>query len=99
MELEIKWNELFEIILYNGKCIKYVIEIICMFEDFYGLKFLFCNINIVEDFLKSLLEIDCILKSGFYEVCFESKILFDELEIIRDKIEGVIKNVKVIFNI
>lgn len=70
-----------------------------MFEDFYRLEFMFCNINIVEDFLKSLLEIDCILKSGIYEVYFGRKILFDKLEIIKDKIEGVINNVKVIFNI
>lgn len=70
-----------------------------MFEDFYRLKFMFCNINIVEDFLKCLLEIDCILKSVIYEVYFGSKIIFDKLKIIKDKIEGVINNVKVIFNI
>lgn len=99
MEPEIKWNEPFEITLYNGKRIKYVIEITCMPEDFYGLKFLFCNTNTVEDLSKSLLEIDCTLKSGFHEVCLGSKIFLDESEIIRDKIEGVIKNVKATSNI
>lgn len=60
---------------------------------------MFCNAIIIEDFFKSLFEIDCNLKIGMNEVVFGSKILGGKLEIIRDKIEGVINNVKVIFNI
>lgn len=60
---------------------------------------MFCNVIIIEDFFKSFLEIDCNLKNGINEVFFGSKFLGNELEIIKDKIEGVINNVKVIFNI
>lgn len=99
MKQETKGNEPFEIILYNGKRIKYVIQITCMPEDFYRLKFMFCNTNTVEDLSKSLLEIDCTLKSGTYEVHLGRKILSDKSEIIKDKIEGVINNVKATSNI
>lgn len=94
MEQEIKGNEPIEIALYHGKRIKYVIQIRCMAEDFYRLKFMFCNANTFEDLSKSLLEIDCTLKSGTNEVHLGSKIFLDKSEIIRDKIEGVINNVK-----
>lgn len=99
MEQKIKRNETFEITLYHGKRIKYVIQITCMPEDFYRLKFLFCNTNTVEDLSKSLLEIDCTLKNGTNEVRLGSKIFLDKSEIIRDKIEGVINNVKATSNI
>lgn len=99
MEQEMKGNEPFEITLYHGKRIKYVIQITCMPEDFYRLKFMFCNTNTVEDLSKSLLEIDCTLKSGTIEVFLGSKILRDKSENIRDKIEGVINNVKTNSNI
>lgn len=51
---------------------------------------MFCNVIIIEDFFKSFLEIDCNLKIGINEVVFGSIILGSKLDIIRDKIEGVI---------
>lgn len=99
MEQEIKGNEPFEISLYYGKRIIYVIQITCMPEDFYRLKFMFCNTNTVEDLSKCLSEIDCTLKSVIYEVHLGSKIIFDKSKIIKDKIEGVINNVKATSNI
>lgn len=99
MEQETKWIEPFELSLYEGSRMKYVIQITCIPKDFYRLKFMFCNTITTEYLSKSLLELDCNLKSGTNEVLLGSKILGDKSEIIRDKIEGVISNVKATSNI
>lgn len=90
MEQETKGIEPFEISLYDGNRIRYVIQITCIPKDFYRLKFMFCNAITTEDLSKSFLEIDCNLKIGTNEVVLGSTILGSKSDIIRDKIEGVI---------
>lgn len=99
MEQETKRIEPFEISLYDGNRIRYVVQIACIPKDFYRLKFMFCNAITTEYLSKSLFEIDCNLKIGTNEVVLGSKILGGKSEIIRDKIEGVINNVKATSNI
>lgn len=99
VEQETKGIEPFEIPLYDGNRIRYVVQITCIPKDFYRLKFMFCNAITTEDLSKSFLEIDCNLKNGTNEVLLGSKLLGNESEIIKDKIEGVINNVKAISNI
>lgn len=94
-------SENFEISLYNpsGKSIKYIIQITCKHDNFYKLKFIFNNRDMIRNLANMLLEMNYTLKPGTQEIYLESESVFKNPDKIRDEIQGVISNLLGIYNL
>lgn len=94
-------SEKFEISVYkhSGKSLKYIIQITCNRDNFYKLKFIFNNRDMIRNLADMLIEMNYTLKCGMQEIYLESKSVFKNPDNIRDEIQGVISTLLDINNI